>query len=135
VRRAIFAAACLTLLAACGRSDTPAPAAGTGAAAPAATGQTIEVKTVTDEKGSRFEPSTIHAKTGDVLHIVLVSGVHNMSFPADSNPSGVTLPEPTEMLQLPGQSIDLPVTMPAGKYHFQCDPHAVLGMAGTLEVE
>lgn len=26
------------------------------------------------------------------------------------------------------------VDLPAGEYHFQCDPHAALGMVGTLTV-
>jgi plastocyanin len=26
-------------------------------------------------------------------------------------------------------------TLQVGKYHFQCDPHAALGMKGKLEVE
>lgn len=131
--------ACLLVLAACGKSDTdtPAPAAtdGATAAAPAATGATIEIKTVTDEKGSRFEPAKVEAHRGDILRFTLVSGVHNVSWPADKNPSGATLPPTGDMLQLPGQTYDLPVNLPAGKYHFQCDPHAALGMTGELEVE
>jgi len=27
------------------------------------------------------------------------------------------------------------VSFPKGKYYFQCDPHAALGMFGHLEVE
>lgn len=133
--RHLALSSCLILLAACGKGEVPATTDNATAAAATPTGATIEVRTVTDEKGSRFEPATIRAKAGDVLHFVLVSGVHNVSFPADSNPGGATLPPPTDMLQLPGQTVDLPVTLAAGKYHFQCDPHAALGMVGTLEVE
>jgi plastocyanin len=39
------------------------------------------------------------------------------------------------MLQLPGQTYDVLVNFPKGKYYFQCDPHAALGMKGHLEVE
>lgn len=39
------------------------------------------------------------------------------------------------MLQLAGQTYDVKVTFPKGKYYFQCDPHAALGMRGHLEVE
>jgi len=39
------------------------------------------------------------------------------------------------MLQLPGQTVDIPVNFEPGKYYFQCDPHAALGMKGHLEVE
>jgi plastocyanin len=39
------------------------------------------------------------------------------------------------MLQLPGQSIDIPLNFGKGKFYFQCDPHAALGMKGHVEVE
>jgi plastocyanin len=39
------------------------------------------------------------------------------------------------MLQLPGQTYDVLVRMPAGSYYFQCDPHAALGMRGHLIVK
>ena len=41
---------------------------------------------------------------------------------------------PSDFLQLPGQTWDLAVKMPAGTYYFQCDPHAALGMKGHLIV-
>jgi plastocyanin len=133
-------AALFLLLAACSDSGSQPPAAAEGEApaaegAPAATGRVIEIKAITDEQGNRFEPADIEAKPGDVLRVTLVSGVHNLHFLADSNPSGVALPPATEMLQLPGQTVDVPVTMPEGHYFFQCDPHAALGMVGRLEVE
>lgn len=143
MNRSSFYAITLSLvLAACGaRDSTGTPAAGAAgapaaasAAAPA-TGRTIEIRTVSDEKGNRFEPNKVEAKPGDVLKFTLVSGVHNVSWPADKNPSGVTFPEPSEMLQLPGQTLEIPVTFPKGEYHWQCDPHAALGMTGELEVE
>lgn len=129
-------------LAACG-SDTPpepstsaAPATSTEAAAPAVepTGTVIEIDMITDEKGNYFEPSEITAKRGDVLRFSLVSGVHNVSFPADQASSGAGLPQAGAYLQLPGQTYDVTVAMEPGEYGFQCDPHAALGMIGTLEV-
>lgn len=139
------AAALLLVLAACqaeSRDATPSsvPAAGVAgdaasSAAPAATGTVVEIKAITDERGNRFEPAKVEAKPGDVLRLTLVSGVHNIHFLADSNPGAQGLPGATEMLQLPGQTVDVPVTMQPGNYFFQCDPHAVLGMVGHLEVE
>ena len=126
-------------VAACGdRPQGDAPATNTPAAAPAApaaTGAVIEVKLITDDKGNYFEPREIKAKTGDVLRLTLVSGVHNMSFPADKNAGTTGLPAATELLQLPGQTVDVPVSVKPGDYHFQCDPHAALGMTGELDVE
>ena len=125
------------VLGACG--DKPAPPAEvetpTAAPAAAATGTVIEIKAITDDAGNRFEPSEVEAKPGDVLRIVLVSGVHNISFPAEKNPGAAGLPGPSDVLQLPGQTHDVPITFGPGEYHFQCDPHAALGMIGKLEVE
>ncbi|HEU5050053.1 MAG TPA: plastocyanin/azurin family copper-binding protein [Gemmatimonadales bacterium] len=98
-------------------------------------GDIIEVKLITDEQGNRFEPAQLEAETGDLIRLVLVSGVHNMHFLPDSNPGKTDLPPASEMLQLPGQTLDIPVTMGPGSYYFQCDPHAALGMVGRLEVE
>jgi plastocyanin len=127
----------LLVLAACGKSDTAAGTPADGAAAPPApaTGATIVVNLITDEKGSRFEPASVQASSGDVLRFTLVSGVHNASWPVDKNPAGVTLPSAGDMLQLPGQTYDLTVNLPAGTYHFQCDPHVALGMSGELVVK
>jgi plastocyanin len=140
-RFSLGAIAATLLLAACGGKDPAAepaggaPAASAAATAPPAAGRTIEVHAVSDEKGNRFEPSKVEAKPGDVLKFTLVSGVHNVSWPADKNPSSAKLPDPSEMLQLPGQTLEIPVTFPKGEYHWQCDPHAALGMVGELEVE
>jgi plastocyanin len=41
----------------------------------------------------------------------------------------------SEFLQLPGQTYEYVVSLAPGKYYFQCDPHALLGMIGHLEVE
>lgn len=112
-----------------------APAAAPAAAAPAPTGTVIEIRAITDDKGNYFEPNHIEAKRGDVLRVVNVSGVHNVHFLPDSNPSGADLPPASEMLGLPGQTVEIPVTMAPGEYYFQCDPHALLGMVGELEVE
>lgn len=139
--RAIFAALALALaLGACGGKDSSQPGSdaqpsAAPAAAPAATGALIEIKAITDDQGNRFEPNEIEAKPGDVLRIVLVSGVHNISFPAAENGNASGLPAASDLLQLPGQTLDLQITMAPGHYVFQCDPHAALGMTGKLEVE
>ena len=124
-------------LAACGGESASATPAGDGAQAaeaPAATGNVIEVKMVTDGAGNYFEPAQISAKKGDVIRFTLVSGVHNVSFLGDQSASAAGLPGPSAYLQLPGQTLDLPVTA-TGEYTFQCDPHAALGMIGKIKVQ
>lgn len=123
-----------------GAPDTLGTAATTTAAAggevkPGPGGKIIVVEATTDEKGNYFTPNEIEAHQGDVLRVTLKIGVHNVHFLPDSNPGKTGLPPASELLQLPGQTIDIPVNFAAGKYYFQCDPHAALGMKGHLKVE
>ena len=99
-------------------------------------GKIIVVQMMTDDQGNnRFDPAEVEAHRGDVVRFTLKTGVHNVHFLADSNVVKTGLPAATALLQLPGQTIDLKVSLPEGKYYFQCDPHAALGMKGRLEVE
>lgn len=127
----------LSLVAACGgggESASSTPAAG-AASDTKATGRIITVQLITDEKGSYFSPSTIEASRGDVIRFTLKTGVHNVSFPEDSNAIKDGLPKSSDFLQLPGQEYDLPVSMRPGSYYFHCDPHAALGMKAQLIVK
>ena len=101
----------------------------------AAAGDTIVIEMWTDGTGNYFKPNDIEAHPGDVLRYVLKVGVHNVHFLPDSNTIKTGLPPASEMLQLPGQTHDIVVSMQPGDYYFQCDPHAALGMKGKLEVE
>ena len=119
-------------------TDTSAAASTTtpsGEVKPGPGGKIIVVEATTDAKGNYFTPSEIEAHRGDVLRYTLKVGVHNVHFLPDSNPGKPGLPPASEMLQLPGQTVDIPVNFEPGKYYFQCDPHAALGMKGHLEVE
>ena len=99
-------------------------------------GKIITVEMLTDDQGNnRFDPAEIEAHRGDVIRFTLKTGVHNMHFLPDSNSVKEGLPAASQLLQLPGQAVDLKVTMPEGKYYLQCDPHAALGMKAKLEVE
>ncbi|MBI3789906.1 MAG: hypothetical protein HY275_03405 [Gemmatimonadetes bacterium] len=134
------AAFALLALSACGgEPKSPAGGAASSAAAPAAaavaTGAVHEIIATTDDKGSYFAPREIVAKAGDVLRVKLVTGVHNINFLPDSNPGKSGLPPASAMLQLPGQTIDVPLTFGKGTFFFQCDPHAALGMRGHVKVE
>jgi plastocyanin len=134
---ALIGIGCAALAAACGgdAANTPSAAAGTPTAAEVPlTGNVVEVKMVSG-RGELFEPADITVQRGDVVRFVLQSGVHNASFPAAKNPAGVALPKATPYLQAPGQTHDLPIDLPPGVYHYQCDPHAALGMVGTITVQ
>jgi plastocyanin len=135
-----------TALAACSKPDgatpsaeaapVPATAAPDAAPTPDPDRKVIEIKMMTAPDGqNKFEPAEFEAHRGDVLHFVLEAGVHNVDFLPDSNPGKAGLPKASDMLQLPGQSFDVKVTWEPGKYYFQCDPHALLGMVGRVEVE
>ncbi len=134
----------LLLLAACGGdappSDTPAGASTPAPAAapadlPPRTGTVHTIEMIMDGDGNYFKPVEIEARPGDVLRYVLVSGVHNVHFVADSNPGVQGLPPMGAMLQLPGQTDEVVVPNAVGKRLFyQCDPHALLGMVGHVNV-
>src|SRR5215208_5555914 len=97
-------------------------------------GKIIVVQMMTDDQGNnRFDPAEVEAHRGDVVRFTLKTGVHNVHFLPDSNTLKTGLPAVSSLLQLPGQTIDLKVSLPEGKYYFQCDPHAALGMTGRLE--
>jgi plastocyanin len=147
-RRSTAALAAIAL-AACGGAteqragaDSAPPAASTQATAaggeqtPDAGGQVIKIEMLTDEQGNNvFRPAELTARKGDVIRYTLVSGVHNVHFLPDSNPNLQGLPTaPGAMLQLPGQTYDVKVAAAPGKYFFQCDPHALLGMVGRVTV-
>jgi plastocyanin len=139
-RRLAFFALAITL-AACSaggeKADTSAapPPSGSSASGVTPTGKVIIVEMYTDGAGNYFKPKEIEAHRGDIVRFVLKTGVHNVTFLADSNPGKTGLPKPSDFLQLPGQEYDVLVAFAPGHYYFQCDPHALLGMVGRLEVE
>ena len=111
------------------------PAASGGAVTPLPGGKVVEVKMVTDEKGSYFEPANFEVRKGDVIRFTLTQGVHNAHFPPDSNAGVSGLPGAGPLLQLPGQTTDVLVDWDPGEHFFQCDPHALLGMVGRVTVK
>lgn len=119
----------------CGAGNASETGSGAASERPSVepTGTVVEVKMMS-VNGERFGPSEVTVRRGDVLRFVLESGVHNVSFPADQNITGVRLPESSPYLQVPGQTHDILIELPAGEYTFHCDPHAVLGMVGRLTV-
>ncbi len=133
---------------AAGAADAGAAGAAGAVAAAPATGTTHEVKMIGDANGYRFEPADITIKQGDAIKWIMVSGgPHNVAF--------LNLTDPTTKAQLnanmPGQHMgedSSPLLMqpnepyvvsfakiPAGKYDYNCTPHAAMGMKGTITVQ
>jgi plastocyanin len=115
-------------------ATTPAAAP---AAAPAAQGNVIEVHMVTSPDGAsgHFEPANVQAKKGDTVRFIADGkAAHNVSFPPAENAGKSNLPGASAYLTTPNATVDVPVTMDAGTYNFQCDPHATMGMKGVLTV-
>ncbi|HUX35215.1 MAG TPA: plastocyanin/azurin family copper-binding protein [Gemmatimonadaceae bacterium] len=106
-----------------------------GPQTPDAGGKIDSVGMYTDATGNYFKPKDFTVHQGDVIRFVLESGVHNASFPADSNKGATGLPAASEYLQIPGQTYDVKVTFAPGSYFYQCDAHALLGMVGRITVE
>src|SRR5262249_49213851 len=116
-----------------------APAETSATATPDPGGQVITIQMKTTQNGASgvFDPATVTAKKGDVLHFVADgAAAHNVSWPAADNAGATGLPAaPTAYISTAGQAIDQKVTWGPGTYHFQCDIHAATGMKGTLTVQ
>jgi plastocyanin len=129
----------------------PAGAPAAGAAAPApATGKTVEVKMIGDEKGYRFDPANVTVKAGDAIKFINVSGgPHNVGFDPAKIPPAVqpqlsaNMPGDHSMGPLEGPLLLQPnetyvisfAKIPPGSYDFHCTPHLALGMKGVITVQ
>jgi plastocyanin len=133
-------------------APAPTPAAGApaaGAMAPmAATGDTVTVKMINDDKGYRFEPANINVKTGQAVKFVMVSGgPHNVAFdpatvPADSkdqlnaNMVGQMSELSSPMVMNPNEAITISFAgVKPGTYPYHCTPHLAMGMKGVITVQ
>lgn len=118
-------------------SASAGASAGASSGGPVATptGKVVVVELNSDGQGNYFKPAKFEVHRGDIIRFTLKSGVHNVHFLPDSNPGKSNLPPASDFLQLPDQTLDIPVNLAPGKYYFQCDPHAALGMMGHVEVE
>ena len=157
--------ASVALVAACGgggektaatdttNAATTPPAGGAapagGAVAPiAATGDTVTVKMVGDDKGYRFEPADFTIKSGQPVKFVMVSGgPHNVAFdpatiPADSkdqlnaNMVGQMSELSSPLLMNPNEAYVVSFGgVKPGSYPYHCTPHLAMGMKGTITVQ
>jgi plastocyanin len=126
-----------------------APAATTGGKAPiAATGDTVTIKMIGDDKGYRFDPANVTIKTGQAVKFVMVTGgPHNVSFdpattPAagkdqlNANMTGQISELSSPMLMNPNESYTISFGgIPPGTYDFHCTPHLAMGMKGSITVQ
>jgi len=147
--------AAVATLGACGGGEQK-PAADVGKAAPEtpaagiaampATGKTVEIKMVGDEKGYRFEPAEVTIKVGDAVKFTVVSAQpHNIAFhdvPAESKAQlQANMPEAMgdmmgKMLMAANESYTVSFAgVKPGKYEFNCTPHLANNMKGTLTVQ
>jgi plastocyanin len=126
--------------------DQAAPAAGD--AAPAGGGTTHDVNMVLEGSSYKYVPEQLTIKSGDVVRFHNVSGgPHNVSFWADSIPSGAAealkAGMPDQMAPLEGSLLTEPnavytvnfANAPAGEYKYYCLPHLALGMKAKLTVQ
>jgi plastocyanin len=128
---------------------TPEQPAAAPAAAPAAGGgATHDVGMVLEGSTYKFDPAELTIKAGDVINFHNKSGgPHNVSFWADSIPSGAadvlkgSMPDqmaPLEGPLLTEQDAVYKVSFagaPKGDYKFYCLPHLALGMHGKIAVQ
>ena len=126
--------------------DQAAPAAGD--AAPAGGGTTHDVQMVLEGSSYKYVPDQLTIKSGDVVRFHNTSGgPHNVSFWADSIPSGAAealkAGMPDQMAPLEGSLLTEPnavytvnfANAPAGEYKYYCLPHLALGMKARLTVQ
>lgn len=124
--------------------EQPAPAA----TAPAGTGKTHDVNMVLEGSKYKYDPETLTIKSGDAIRFHNKSGgPHNVSFWADSIPSGagdaLKKTMPNQMAPLEGPLLTEPNAVyevsfagaPKGEYKYYCLPHLALGMKAKLTVE
>ena len=130
-----------------GGATTGGTSAGGGTAAMAPiTGKTWDVKMIGDGQTYKFDPANITIKKGDGVRYTMVSGgPHNVAFlnvPAAAQ-AQLSANMPNQMKELTSPMLMNPnetytvsfANVPAGKYDYHCEPHAAMGMAGSITVQ
>jgi plastocyanin len=102
--------------------------------------QTIVVKLV-NKAGAipyAFEPAIAVAHRGDTVRFIEDAGVmHNVHFTKQAPGAKLGAAASGPYLTTKGQTYDVVIDgrFAEGKYEYVCDPHAAIGMKGTLVVE
>ena len=120
-------------------------ATSTAAMAPI-TGKVYEVKMIGDGTTYKFDPAETTLKAGDGVKFIMVSGgPHNVAFidtPAAAQ-GQLSANMPNQMKELTSPMMMTAnetytvsfANVPAGTYNFHCEPHAAMGMKGTITVQ
>jgi plastocyanin len=120
-------------------------AGGSAAMAPI-TGKTVTVKMIGDGSTYKFDPANVTIKAGDGVKWVMTSGgPHNVAFintPAAAQAQlSANMPDQmkeltSKMLMTANETYTMSfANVPAGKYDYHCEPHAAMGMAGSVTVQ
>ena len=118
---------------------------GTTAMAPI-TGKTVEVKMIGDGSTYKFDPANVTIKAGDGIKWIMVSGgPHNVAFidtPAAAQ-AQLSANMPNQMKEMTSPMMMTAnetyttslANVPAGTYNYHCEPHAAMGMKGSVTVQ
>jgi plastocyanin len=127
-------------------TTTTATTAGSTAAMAPITGKTVEVKMIGDGTTYKFDPANVTIKQGDGIKWIMISGgPHNVAFidtPAAAQ-SQLSANMPNQMKDLTSPMMMTAnetytvsfANVPAGTYNYHCEPHAAMGMKGTITVQ
>jgi plastocyanin len=127
-------------------TTTTATTTGSTTAAAPITGKTVEVKMIGDGSTYKFDPAEVTIKKGDGIKWVMVSGgPHNVAFidtPAaakaqlSANMQNQMKELTSPMMMTPNETYVISfANVPAGTYNFHCEPHAAMGMKGSITVQ
>ena len=84
-----------------------------------------------------FEPASVVAQRGDTVRFIEAAAVmHNVRFTKHARGAKLGAAESGPYLTTKGQTYDLVIDQrfTDGAYEYVCDPHAAIGMKGTLVV-
>jgi plastocyanin len=98
----------------------------------------VQIRTMQEGASGEFAPREVRVRQGDVVRFRMADGysVHNVVVIDDAHGTrGIPFPPPGPYLAQQGQSWQIRIDLPPGRYGFACLPHAEFGHRGTLIVE
>jgi plastocyanin len=128
------------LLMAASLASLLALSSGANAQSPAQAGPHMIVVKLVERGGPlpyAFEPASVVAQHGDTVRFIEAAAVmHNVRFTKHARGAKLGAAESGPYLTTKGQTYDLVIDQrfTDGAYEYVCDPHAAIGMKGTLVV-